>query len=263
MENKENILCMLFILAMVCSCNSKVDPELIYGYWACNDTVMSLKPSQPIGPKLDLFSLQEAWIDPVISDTIYYFNSCKVQNDTLVLQDEDKIFKYRIKELSDSILKIESDKKYYTYKLKKSYRNNTIHFRNSITAKNFHVDSLDIIIKSKRTNSDFGSQWYIINKYEMIKARNLFFSFIGNQEYKSNKQDTHLVLKSPNEYFRQYIGEKVGKTIYVYVIIIDSFIDFSGYMQLKEMAMFNRGYTIKINLTQNQIIDFWNNEHSI
>src|SRR3712207_3143514 len=102
MENKENILCMLFILAMVCSCNSKVDPELIYGYWACNDTVMSLKPSQPIGPKLDLFSLQEAWIDPVISDTIYYFNSCKVQNDTLVLQDEDKIFKYRIKELSDS-----------------------------------------------------------------------------------------------------------------------------------------------------------------
>ena len=106
------------------------------------------------GPQFAKLLLEKdgySWIDPVVSDTIYYYEKVDVSGDTLLLTDG---FKHPtlciIEELHDSVLTLSHvagfDKE-ITYKKVLDYNEGPFMLE-EVKASDFSKDSLDVIVKS-------------------------------------------------------------------------------------------------------------------
>lgn len=248
----------LLVLVIACNTDKNIDPYSIYGYWESTD--LGKDTANPIGLKLDLQDTCVAWIDPVVSDTIFFYNSCIIRNDSLVLHNEENTIKYSIEKVKDSILILKCGANKYIYKKKVSYYENN-HFIGYITKrsiKGIPTDSLDIILKSPY-EEDVS---YILSNEEMLQSRKLVDDYLKNKEYQKTKDYSELELNNLDDYGRQYFVLKYEGKNYVYVKLFDVFIDHKiGYMALKEESVRDCGYTFKIDLIRNRVVGFWYNYH--
>lgn len=168
------------------------------------------------------FEMNTYIVDPVISDTIYWFGKVCVKGDTLYM---DKLA-VRIKELSDSLLILRdfpgaSDdlvfaNYHYYHGFKKercSYSEDIIRAlvsdTTTILAKDFPKDSLDVIIRS---NDDVFH--FQCTNSQMFKARRILEDYMNKKEYLKDDWKWDIEPKPFDNYFRQYIGWKLndGKT---------------------------------------------------
>lgn len=251
-------------MMIACNADKDIDPMSIYGYWESTD--LGKDVANPIGLKLDFQSPEYAFIDPIADDTIYFYNYCMIENDSLVLKYNDIISKYCIKKITDSIIILKCGDKKYKYKKKYSiYRNGEewVLPKNTNGPKVVSIDSLDVIVKSKYEIGSYGENAHFITKEEMMHARGLVLDFLNTQKYKTLEMCSDLSLNA-NDYVRQYIGIKGDGENYLDVYLSDRVLkNPQGYMILKESIRYSVGYTLRIDMDQNKVTDFWSNKYDI
>ena len=96
------VFSLLSFILFLSSCKKEIVSKDIYGVW---EMQVQTTAEGPQFAKLILEKDGYSWIDPVVSDTIYYYEKVDVSGDTLLLTDG---FKHPtlciIEELHDSVL---------------------------------------------------------------------------------------------------------------------------------------------------------------
>lgn len=250
-------------LFIACKGDICPEPNSIYGYWESID--MDSAVAKPIGLKLDFHSPTYAFADYVFDDSICYYQSCIVRDDSLFLQYGDNTTKYHIAKFTDSILVLKYENNKYSFKKKYSYYKNGCIIQPKIKRGEIGLalDSLDIIVKSKYELDKYGQDAFVVTKNDMLKSKRLVLDYLDNKKYNSHEIYSDLSINT-NDYVRQYFGIQEESINYIYVYLSYRNLNYiQGYMSWKESIIMGGGYTIKINLENNQVVDFYGNQHTI
>lgn len=176
------IFSFLTYILLLSSCTKEIVSKDIYGVWVMQEQTTT---DGPQFAKLLLEKDGYSWIDPVVSDTIYYFGKVDVIGDTLLLTDGfNHLTRCIIEELHDSVLTLSHvagfDKK-ITYKKVLDYNDGPF-MKEEVNATAFSKDSLDVIVKSflvwdyyqyLNNEKKEARTYHSLTKTEMLQAREL------------------------------------------------------------------------------------------
>ena len=237
------------------------------------------------GPQFTKLLLEKdgySWIDPVVSDTIYYFEKIDVSGDTLMLTDG---FNHPtpciIEELHDSVLTLSHvagfDKE-ITYKKVLDYSQGPVMPGSErIKASDLSKDSLDVIVKSflvwdyyryLNDNNKEARTYHSLTKDEMLQARELLRQYMTDgslEKDQYNNEDAYPF----DQYIRQYESYTEKGHLYVKVTLnTDIYTDKGcGYTVLKRdiYDMDDGGPSharATIDLTTKKVVDFITNGYA-
>ena len=261
-----------FIL-LLSSCKKEIVSKDIYGVW---EMQVQTTAEGPQFAKLLLEKDGYSWIDPVVSDTIYYYEKVDVSGDTLLLTDG---FKHPtlciIEELHDSVLTLSHvagfDKE-ITYKKVLDYNEGPFMLE-EVKASDFSKDSLDVIVKSFLVwdyyqNNEDARTYHSLTKAEMLQARELLRQYMTDgslEKDQYNNEDAYPF----DQYIRQYESYMEKGHLYVRVTLnTDIYTDKGcGYTVLKRDY-----YDVEdggpahakatIDLTDQKVVDFITNGYA-
>ena len=218
-------LCILFLS----SCKKEIVSEDIYGIWVMQ------KQTTTEGPpftKLLLHKDYYNWIDPVVSDTIFYYKKIAVNGNALVLIDGlNHSTQCIIEELHDSVLTLSHvagfDKE-ITYKKVLDYSHGLVRPGSErIEASDLSKDSLDVIVKSfvvweyyQYLNEKYqkARTYHSLTKDEMLQARELLRQYMTDcslEKDQYNNEDAYPF----DQYIRQYESYTEKGHLYVKVTL--------------------------------------------
>ena len=216
-------LSLLSFILFLSSCKKEIASEDIYGVW------MMQEQTTTEGPQFTKLLLEKdgySWIDPVVSDTIYYYEKVDVSGDTLLLTDG---FKHPticiIEELHDSVLTLSHvagfDKE-ITYKKVLDY-NEGPYMLEEVKASDFSKDSLDVIVKSFLVwdyyqNNEDARTYHSLTKAEMLQARELLQQYMTDGSLEKDQFSNEDAYPF-DHYIRQYESYVENGHLYVRVTL--------------------------------------------
>ena len=216
-----SFLCILILS----SCKKEIVSEDIYGVWAMQEQSTT---SGPQFSKLRFDKEYGSWIDPVVSDTIFYFKKIALNGDTLLLTDGfDQPTQCIIEELHDSVLTlshIDGFDKEVTYK--KVY-DNSVKPLEKISYSDLPEDSLDVIVKSfivwdfyqyQNTKNKEQKIYHSLTKAEMTEAKELLRRYMTDGSLQKDQyynEDAYPF----DQYIRQYESYMTNGHLYVGVTL--------------------------------------------
>ncbi|MBO4851026.1 MAG: hypothetical protein J5529_09030 [Prevotella sp.] len=263
----------LSFILLPSSCKKEIVSKDIYGVW---EMQVQTTTEGPQFAKLLLEKDHYSWIDPVVSDTIYFFEKVEVNGDTLLLTDG---FNHPtlciIKELHDSVLTLSHvagfDKE-ITYKKVLDYNEGPFKLE-EVKASVFSKDSLDVIVKSFLVwdyyqNNEDAKTYHSLTKDEMLQARELLRRYMTDgslEKDQYNNEDAYPF----DQYIRQYESYTEKGHLYVRVTLnTDICIDKGwGYTVLKrDIYDVDDGgpshAQATIDLTTQKVVDFVTNGYA-
>ena len=216
-------LCVLFLS----SCEKEIASKDIYGVWVMQEQTTTEGPQFT---KLLLDKEDYNWIDPVVSDTIFYFKKVALNGNAMTLVNG---FNHPtlciIEELHDSVLVLSHvagfDKK-ITYKKVLDYSHGTVKME-PIEASDLSKDSLDVIVKSflvwdyyqhQNDNNKEARTYHSLTKDEMLQARELLRKYMTDgslEKDQYNNEDAYPF----DQYIRQYESYTEKGHLYVRVTL--------------------------------------------
>lgn len=233
-----SIFVFLTLVISMTSCDHEIVADDIYGYWQLDNDV---KFTGLAFTRLEFLDGHPSIVDPVISDTIYIYDSLSVEGNILLLIDKNKNpLELKIRYLHDDVLAIENFpgaddvlefKKVVTIN-KKDHSVTYLFPPKQIKAEELPEDSLDINMK----NFDDDTEWLandssegehvILSESQLTKAHNLLKNYMntkgcmmntvvvdGGVETLCEKFEPHPFRR----YFKQYMGYKKDGQIIVEV----------------------------------------------
>ena len=272
-------LSLLSFILFLSSCKKEIASEDIYGVW-----MMQVQTTAD-GPQFAKLLLEKdgySWIDPVVSDTIYYYEKIDVSGDTLMLTDG---FNHPtpciIEELHDSVLTLSHvagfDKE-ITYKKVLDYSQGPVMPGSKrIKASDLSKDSLDVIVKSflvwdyyryLNDNNQEARTYHSLTKDEMLQARELLRRYMTDGSLEKDQYDNEDAYPF-DQYIRQYESYTEKGHLYVKVTLnTDIYTDKGcGYTVLKRDV-----YDVEdggpsharatIDLTDQKVVDFITNGYA-
>ena len=268
-------LSLLSFILFLSSCKKEIASEDIYGVWMMQEQTTTEGPQFT---KLLLDKEDYNWIDPVVSDTIFFYKKIAVSGDTLLLTDG---FNHStlciIEELYDSVLTLSHvagfDKE-ITYKKVLDYSQGPVMPGSErIKASNLSKDSLDVIVKSFLVwdyyqNNEETRTYHSLTKDEMLLARELLRRYMTDgslEKDEYNNEDAYPF----DQYIRQYESYMEKGHLYVRVTLnTDIYTDKGcGYTVLKRDY-----YDVEdggpahakatIDLTDQKVVDFITNGYA-
>ena len=272
-------LSLLSFILFLSSCKKEIASEDIYGVW-----MMQVQTTAD-GPQFAKLLLEKdgySWIDPVVSDTIYYYEKIDVSGDTLMLTDG---FNHPtpciIEKLHDSVLilsHVAGFDKEITYKKVLDYSQGPVMPGSErIKASDLSKDSLDVIVKSflvwdyyryLNENNKEVRTYHSLTKDEMLQARELLRQYMTDgslEKDQYNNEDAYPF----DQYIRQYESYTEKGHLYVKVTLnTDIYTDKGcGYTVLKRDT-----YDVEdggpsharatIDLTTKKVVDFITNGYA-
>lgn len=269
----------LSCILLLSSCRKEIVSKDIYGVW---EMQVQTTADGPQFAKLLLEKEGYSWIDPVASDTIYYFEKVDMSGDTLMLTDGfNHLTLCIIEELHDSVLTLSHvagfDKE-ITYKKVLDYSQGPVMPESKrIKASDLSKDSLDVIVKSflvwdyyryLKENNKEARTYHSLTKDEMLQARELLRQYMTNDSLEKdqyNNEDAYPF----DQYIRQYESYTEKGHLYVKVTLnTDIYTDEGcGYTVLKRDI-----YDVEdggpsharatIDLTTKKVVDFITNGYA-
>ena len=219
-------LCILFLS----SCKKEIVSEDIYGVWVMQEQTTT---EGPPFTKLLLHKDYYNWIDPVVSDTIFYYKKkVVICGDTLLLTDGfDNPTLCIIEELHDSVLTLSHvagfDKE-ITYKKVLDYSHGLVRPGSErIEASDLSKDSLDVIVKSfvvweyyQYLNEKYqkARTYHSLTKDEMLQARELLRRYMTDGSLEKDQYDNEDAYPF-DQYIRQYESYMENGHLYVEVTL--------------------------------------------
>ncbi|MBO4850927.1 MAG: hypothetical protein J5529_08515 [Prevotella sp.] len=272
-------LSLLSCILFLSSCKKEIVSEDIYGIWLMQEQTTTKGPQFN---KLLLDKDSYCWIDPVVSDTIFFYKKVVVSGDTLLLTDG---FNHPtlciIEELHDSVLTlshVDGFDKEITYKKVLDYGQGPVMpGSESIKASDLSKDSLDVIVKSfmvwdyyryLNENKEEARTYHSLTRAEMLQARELLRRYMTDgslERDQYNNEDAYPF----DQYIRQYESYTEKGHLYVRVIL-NTDIDTDkgcGYTVLKRdiYDVHDGGPThaqATIDLTDQKVVDFTTNGYA-
>lgn len=272
-------LSLLSIILFLSSCKKEIASEDIYGVWMMQEQTTTEGPQFT---KLILDKEDYNWIDPVVSDTIFYYKKVVVSGDTLLLTDG---LNYPtlciIEELHDSVLilsHVAGFDKEITYKKVLDYSQGPVMPGSErIKASDLSKDSLDVIVKSflvwdyyryLNDNNKEARTYHSLTKDEMLQARELLRQYMTDgslEKDQYNNEDAYPF----DQYIRQYESYTEKGHLYVKVTLnTDIYTDKGcGYTVLKRdiYDVHDGGPShaqATIDLTTQKVVDFITNGYA-
>ena len=267
------ILSLLSCILFLSSCKKEIVSKDIYGVW---EMQVQTTAEGPQFAKLLLDKDGYSWIDPVVSDTIFYFEKVAVSGDTLLLTDGfNHLTRCIIEELHDSVLtlsQVAGFDKEITYKKVLDY-NEEPFMLEEVKASDFSKDSLDVIVKSFLVwdyyqNDEEGRTYHSLTKAEMVQARELLRRYMTDGSLKKDQYDNEDAYPL-DQYIRQYESYMEKGHLYVSVTLNTEIYTEKccGYTVLKRDA-----YSVEdggpshaqatIDLTAQKVVDFITNGYA-
>lgn len=279
MKTSIYVFSLLSFILFLSSCKKEIASEDIYGVW------MMQEQTTTEGPQFTKLLLEKdgySWIDPVVSDTIYYYEKVDVSGDTLLLTDG---LNYPtlciIEELHDIVLilsHVAGFDKEITYKKVLDYSQGPVMPGSErIKASDLSKDSLDVIVKSflvwdyyryLNDNNKEARTYHSLTKDEMLQARELLRQYMTDcslEKDQYNNEDAYPF----DQYIRQYESYTEKGHLYVKVTLnTDIYTDKGcGYTVLKRDI-----YDVEdggpsharatIDLTTKKVVDFITNGYA-
>ena len=272
-------LSLLSFILFLSSCKKEIASEDIYGVW-----MMQVQTTAD-GPQFAKLLLEKdgySWIDPVVSDTIYYYEKIDVSGDTLMLTDG---FNHPtpciIEELHDSVLTLSHvagfDKE-ITYKKVLDYSQGPVMPGSErIKASDLSKDSLDVIVKSflvwdyyryLNENNKEARTYHSLTKDEMLQARELLRRYMTDGSLEKDQYNNENAYPF-DQYIRQYESYTEKGHLYVRVTLnTDIYTDKGcGYTVLKRdiYDVHDGGPShaqATIDLTTQKVVDFVTNGYA-
>ena len=268
-------LSLLSFILFLSSCKKEIASEDIYGVW---EMQVQTTTDGPQFAKLLLEKERYSWIDPVVRDTIYFFEKVDVSGDTLLLTDG---FNHPticiIKELHDSVLilsHVAGFDKEITYKKVLDYNQGSVRPGSErIKASDLSKDSLDVIVKSFLVwdyyeNYEEARTYHSLTKAEMLQARELLRRYMTDGSFVKDQNNNENAYPF-DQYIRQYESYTEKGHLYVKVTLnTDIYTDKGcGYTVLKRDT-----YDVEdggpsharatIDLTTKKVVDFITNGYA-
>lgn len=279
MKTSIYVFSLLSFILLLSSCKKEIVSKDIYGVW---EMQVQTTAEGPQFAKLLLEKDGYSWIDPVVSDTIYYYEKVDVSGDTLLLTDG---LNYPtlciIEELHDSVLilsHVAGFDKEITYKKVLHYSQGPVMPGSErIKASDLSKDSLDVIVKSflvwdyyryLNDNNKEARTYHSLTKDEMLQARELLRQYMTDcslEKDQYNNEDAYPF----DQYIRQYESYTEKGHLYVKVTLnTDIYTDKGcGYTVLKRDI-----YDVEdggpsharatIDLTTKKVVDFITNGYA-
>ena len=267
------VFSLLSFILLLSSCKKEIVSKDIYGVW---EMQVQTTAEGPQFAKLLLEKDGYSWIDPIVSDTIYYYEKVDVSGDTLLLTDG---FKHPtpciIEELHDSVLTLSHvagfDKE-ITYKKVLDYNEGPFK-REEVKASDFSKDSLDVIVKSFLVwdyyqNNEDARTYHSLTKAEMLQARELLRQYMTDGSLEKDQFDNEDAYPL-DHYIRQYESYMEKGHLYVKVTLnTDIYTEkCCGYTVLKRdvYSVEDGGPThaqATIDLTAQKVVDFITNGYA-
>ena len=265
------IFSLLFIF-FLSSCKKEIVSNDIYGVWVIQEQTTTEGPQFT---KLLFDKKDYNWIDPVVSDTVFYYKKVAVNGNALVLIDGlNHPTLCIIEELHDSVLTLSHvagfDKE-ITYRKVLDYSHGQVMPGSKrIQASDLSKDSLDVIVKSFLVwdyyqNNEEARTYHSLTKTEMLQARELLRRYMtdGSLEKDQYRNEDAYPL---DQYIRQYESYVEKGHLYVRVTL-NTYIytdKGSGYTVLKRdrYDVEDGGPThavATIDLTAQKVVDFFTN----
>ena len=222
-------LSLLSFILFLSSCKKEIVSEDIYGVWMMQEQTTTEGPQFT---KLILDKEDYNWIDPVVSDTIFYYKKVVVSGDTLLLTDG---LNYPtlciIEELHDSVLilsHVAGFDKEITYKKVLDYSQGPVMPGSErIKASDLSKDSLDVIVKSflvwdyyryLNDNNKEARTYHSLTKDEMLQARELLRQYMTDGSLEKDQYDNEDAHPF-DQYIRQYESYTEKGHLYVKVTL--------------------------------------------
>ena len=220
---------LLSFILFLSSCKKEIASEDIYGVWMMQEQTTTEGPQFT---KLILDKEDYNWIDPVVSDTIFYYKKVVVSGDTLLLTDG---LNYPtlciIEELHDSVLilsHVAGFDKEITYKKVLDYSQGPVMPGSErIKASDLSKDSLDVIVKSflvwdyyryLNENNKEARTYHSLTKDEMLQARELLRQYMTDGSLEKDQFDNEDAYPF-DQYIRQYESYTEKGHLYVKVTL--------------------------------------------
>jgi len=275
MKTSIYVFSLLSFILLLSSCKKEIVSKDIYGVW---EMQVQTTAEGPQFAKLILGKEDYNWIDPVVSDTIFYYKKVVVSGDTLLLTDG---FNHStlciIEELYDSVLTLSHvagfDKE-ITYKKVLDYSQGPVMPGSErIKASNLSKDSLDVIVKSfliwdYYQNNEEGKTYHSLTKAEMLQARDLLRRYMTDGSLEKDQYDNEDAYPF-DQYIRQYESYMEKGHLYVKVTLnTDIYTEkCCGYTVLKRdvYSVEDGGPThaqATIDLTAQKVVDFITNGYA-
>ena len=223
MKTSIYVFSLLSFILLLSSCKKEIVSKDIYGFWE-----MQVQTTAE-GPQFVRLLLEKdgySWIDPVVSDTIYYYEKVDVSGDTLLLTDG---FKHPtlciIEELHDSVFTLSHvagfDKE-ITYKKVLDYNEGPFMLE-EVKASDFSKDSLDVIVKSFLVwdyyqNNEDARTYHSLTKAEMLQARELLRQYMTDGSLEKDQFSNEDAYPF-DHYIRQYESYMEKGHLYVRVTL--------------------------------------------
>ena len=217
------IFSILSCILLFSSCKKEIVSKDIYGVW---EMQVQTTTDGPQFAKLLLDKDGYCWIDPVVSDTIYYFEKVDVSGDTLLMNDGfNHPTRCIIEELHDSVLTLSHvagfDKE-ITYKKVLDYNEGPFMLE-TVKASDFSKDSLDVIVKSFLVwdyyqNNEENRTYHSLTKAEMVQARELLRRYMTDGSLEKDQYDNEDAYPF-DQYIRQYVSYVEKGHLYVGVTL--------------------------------------------
>ena len=268
-------LSLLSFILFLSSCKKEIASEDIYGVWMMQEQTTTEGPQFT---KLILDKEDYNWIDPVVSDTIFYYKKVVVSGDTDGLNYPTLCI---IEELHDSVLilsHVAGFDKEITYKKVLDYSQGPVMPGSErIKASDLSKDSLDVIVKSflvwdyyryLNDNNKEARTYHSLTKDEMLQARELLRQYMTDgslEKDQYNNEDAYPF----DQYIRQYESYTEKGHLYVKVTLnTDIYTDKGcGYTVLKRdiYDVHDGGPShaqATIDLTTQKVVDFITNGYA-
>ena len=263
----------LSCILLLSSCKKEIVANDIYGVW---EMQVQTTAESPQFTKLLLEKDGYGWIDPVVTDTIFYFVKVEVSGDTLLLTDGfNHPTQCIIEELHDSVLTLSHVTGYdkeITYKKVLDYNEGPFMLE-EVKASDFPKDSLDVIVKSFLVwdyyqNTEEDRTYHSLTKAEMLQARELLRRYMtdGSLEKDQYRNEDAYPL---DQYIRQYESYMEKGHLYVRVTLNTEIFTEKccGYTVLKRDVYFVHDggpshAQATIDLTAQKVVDFITNGYA-
>ena len=219
----------LSCILLLSSCKKEIVSEDIYGVWMMQEQTTTEGPQFT---KLLLDKDSYCWIDPIVSDTIFYYEKIAVNGNALMLVDGlNHHTLCIIEELHDSVLTLSHvagfDKE-ITYKKVLDYSQGPVMPGSErIKASDLSKDSLDVIVKSflvwdyyryLNENNKEARTYHSLTKDEMLQARELLRQYMTDGSLEKDQYDNEDAYPF-DQYIRQYESYTEKGHLYVKVTL--------------------------------------------
>ena len=279
MKTSIYVFSLLSFILLLSSCKKEIVSKDIYGVW---EMQVQTTAEGPQFAKLLLEKDGYSWIDPVVSDTLFFYKKVVVNGNALVLTDGFNLPTLcTIEELHDSVLilsHVAGFDKEITYKKVLDYSQGPVMPGSErIKASDLSKDSLDVIVKSflvwdyyryLNDNNKEARTYHSLTKDEMLQARELLRQYMTDgslEKDQYNNEDAYPF----DQYIRQYESYTEKGHLYVKVTLnTDIYTDKGcGYTVLKRdiYDVHDGGPShaqATIDLTTQKVVDFITNGYA-